>query len=54
MLLVCQDILIPLCDGLILTHPDLLSHLKGRKKQKELRLEWGKTTTSFESLPMVH
>lgn len=30
-LLVCQDVPIPLCDGLILTHPDLLSHLRKEK-----------------------
>lgn len=27
-LLVGQDVPLPLCDGLILAHPDLLSHLK--------------------------
>lgn len=27
---VCQDVPVPLGDGLILTHPDLLSNLKGK------------------------
>lgn len=31
-LLVCQDVPVPLCDGLVLTHPDLLSHLEKRDK----------------------
>lgn len=28
MLFVCQDVSVPLCDGLLLTDPDLLSHLQ--------------------------
>ena len=32
-LLICQDVPIPLCDGLILTHPDLLSHLEERRSR---------------------
>lgn len=28
---VCQDVPVPLGDGLILTHPDLLSNLKGKQ-----------------------
>lgn len=50
MLLVCQDVMIPLCDGLMLAYPDLLSHLERerrhwspapfRKQHVELVDEW--------------